>query len=98
MHSLCYVPSGYRKNKLVAFAGSMSCLAQYNTRQDITEHDNTRQNISCCLQVLPEHLKFSFETRHKLQYITERYSTEQDITEHHRTKHCNACTTPRAKA
>lgn len=44
--------------------------AQYNTEQNITEHDSTRQNISYCLQVLPEHLKLTFETRHKPQKIT----------------------------
>lgn len=85
IHSLCHVPSGYQQNKLVAFAGSMSCLAQCSTEQNITKQDNTRQNISCCLQVLPEHLKFSFETRHKPQYNTRQDRTVQDSTKQNKT-------------
>nr|DAT93372.1 MAG TPA: hypothetical protein [Caudoviricetes sp.] len=69
MHSLCYIPSGYQQNKLVAFAGSMSCLSQDRTVQHRTIQYNTQHHISCCLQVLPEHLKLSLEMRHEPQKI-----------------------------
>ena len=57
-----------------------------STEQNNTEQDITKQNTSCCLQVLPEHLKFSFETRHKPQDSTRQDRTGQNNTAQGSTK------------
>nr|DAX22278.1 MAG TPA: hypothetical protein [Bacteriophage sp.] len=63
----------------------MSCLSQDRTVQHRTIQYNTQHHISCCLQVLPEHLKFSLEMRHKPHNITQQHRTTHYKTVHYTT-------------
>lgn len=42
---------------------------QNKTQHDTIAHNKRKHCISCCLQVLPEHLKLSLEMRHEPQKI-----------------------------